>query len=138
LHPSRLGALLEESGLIHDQDPARVAELLDDVGPYVVAERIGVPTGTGQQPLHPIWSHLAGVLGQLPAVLAFDPTKQAVQEPGSSAAHLRTDEPGADPLAQPLELGRQPSTTASTLCLHRSALPSGSEQPTPQKVRLQY
>jgi site-specific DNA recombinase len=104
LHPGRLGALLEEAGLIHHQHPVRVAELLGDVAAHVVAERAWVPAGAGQQPLHPVRGGLLRVLGQLPAVLAVNPTQQATQEPGGTAADLRADEPWADPLAQPLEL----------------------------------
>jgi hypothetical protein len=35
-------AFLEEAGLVHHQHPVRVAEALDGVAAYVVAQRIGV------------------------------------------------------------------------------------------------
>jgi hypothetical protein len=106
LHPGRLGALLEEPGLIHHQHPGRVAEPLHDIAAHVVAQRVRVPAGGGQQPLHSVRGRLPGVLGQLPAILAVDPTQQPTQEPSSPPADLRPGEPGADPLAQPLELRR--------------------------------
>jgi hypothetical protein len=108
LHPGRLAALLEEPGLVDHQHPARVTQVLDHVAAHVVAQGVGVPAGGGQQPLHPVRRRLPGVLGQLPAVLAPDVTEQAAQEPGRPAADLRAGEPWADPLAQPLELGRPP------------------------------
>ena len=138
MHPSGLAALLQEAGLVHHQDPAWVAELLDDVAAHVVAERVWVPSGGGQQPLHPVRGGLLGVLGQLPAVLAVDPAKQPAQEPGGPAADLRAGEPWTDPLAQPLELRRpspppRPARSASTRSVQQKArnLPQ-------HEVRLQY
>ena len=49
----------------------RVAQVLDHIGAQVVADPVGVPVGGGQQPLHAVGGALAGVLGQLPAVLAL-------------------------------------------------------------------
>jgi hypothetical protein len=106
LHPRRLAALLEKAGLIYHQHPAGVAQVLHDVGAHVIAQRLWVPAGGGQQPLHPIGGGLPGVLGQLPAVLAFHVTEQAAQEPSDPPADLRAGKPGADPLHQPLELRR--------------------------------
>src|SRR5215216_2224067 len=120
--PGRLGALLEEPGLIHHQHPAWVAEPLHDIAAHVVAQRVWVPADGGQQPLHSVRGRLAGVLGQLPAILAVDPTQQPAQEPSSPPADLRAGEPWADPLAQPLELRRPALDSASTLCLHRPLL----------------
>jgi hypothetical protein len=59
-----------------------------------------------EQPLGPIWGRRAGLLGQLPAVLALDPGQQATQERPSPAADLHPVEPRRDPLAQRLQLGR--------------------------------
>src|SRR3712207_4563710 len=47
--------------------PAR-AEPLHYVGTQLVTDRIGIPIRGAQQPLHPIWRHLAGGLGQRPAI----------------------------------------------------------------------
>jgi hypothetical protein len=43
--------------------------VLDHIAAQVVADQIGVPVGSGHEPLHAVWGALAGVLGQLPADL---------------------------------------------------------------------
>ena len=112
--------------------------MLDHVGAHVIAQRIGVPAGGGQQPLHPIRGRLPGVLGQLPAILALDLTEQPAQEPGDPPADLRAGKPWADPLAQPLELRRPPLDLGQHALrpLPLRSCPHESEQPTPPKVRL--
>jgi hypothetical protein len=59
-----------------------------------------------EQTLHPIWGRRAGLLGQLPAVLALDTGQQATQERPCPAADLHPAKPRPDPLAQRLQLGR--------------------------------
>jgi hypothetical protein len=71
LHPGRPGAFLNEPGLIGDQHPARVPEVLDDVVPHIITDLPGVPVRVAQQPLHPIRADLTSALGQRPPVLAF-------------------------------------------------------------------
>jgi hypothetical protein len=43
--------------------------VLNHIGAPIVADRIGVPAGVVEQPLHPVGCGIAGVLGQLPADL---------------------------------------------------------------------
>jgi hypothetical protein len=40
-------ALLDVACFIHDQDRIRAGQVLHDVGPHIVADRIGVPPGRG-------------------------------------------------------------------------------------------
>lgn len=47
LHPGRPGALLDEPGLISDQHPLRIAQVLDDIVPHVVADLTGIPVRPG-------------------------------------------------------------------------------------------
>jgi DNA invertase Pin-like site-specific DNA recombinase len=72
LDPGGLGAFLDEAGLVHHQHPSRITQVLDHIGAPIVADRIGVPAGMVEQPLHPVGCGIAGLLGQLPAILAFD------------------------------------------------------------------
>jgi hypothetical protein len=102
LDPSRVGALLEEPGLVHHQHRARVTQVLHDVAAEIIADLVGVPAGVVEQSLHPIWGRRAGLLGQLPAVLALDTGKQATQERSCPTADLHAVEPRRDPLAQRL------------------------------------
>jgi hypothetical protein len=53
LHADRAGALLEESGLVHDQNRVRMAQVLHHQLAQFVADRVGVPHHVPQQPLHP-------------------------------------------------------------------------------------
>jgi hypothetical protein len=46
--------------------------VLDHIAAQLVADRVGVPAGLVQQPLHPVGRELTSVLGQVPAVLAVD------------------------------------------------------------------
>jgi hypothetical protein len=58
-----------------------------------------------EQPLHPIGSGVASLLGQLPAVLALGCAEQTTQEPAGAVADLDTAKPGRHPLGQRLQLG---------------------------------
>ena len=69
LHPGRGGALLEEAGVVHDQDPVRGAEALGNVVLEVVPDLVSVPGRTVQQVLEAGGSAVTCVLGKLPAVL---------------------------------------------------------------------
>jgi hypothetical protein len=44
----------QETGVIGDQHPVPVTELLDDIVPDVVADPVHVPVRAAQQPLHPV------------------------------------------------------------------------------------
>jgi hypothetical protein len=52
--------------------------MLDHIAAQLVADRISVPAGLVQQPLHPVGRELTSVLGQLPAVLTVDLAQQAL------------------------------------------------------------
>jgi hypothetical protein len=80
--------------------------VLGEVAAQVIADLVGVPAGVVEQSLRPIWGGRAGLLGQLPAVLALDTGQQATQERARPAADLHPLEPRRDPLAQRLQLGR--------------------------------
>ena len=70
--PARLHSLLQEAGLINDQHRLRVAEVFDDVRPQVIAHLVGAPLGAPEQVLQAVGRRVAGLFGQLPAVLALD------------------------------------------------------------------
>jgi site-specific DNA recombinase len=106
LHAGRPGALLQEPGVIGDQHPIRLAQLLHHVSPDVIADPVHVPVRPAQQPLHPIRADLAGPFRQRPPVLPL----QARDQPGHILPHpgprLRTGEPAPDPLVQLVQPGR--------------------------------
>jgi hypothetical protein len=76
LHAGRVFTLLEESRLIHNQHRLTLAELLNDVFAQYVARRVGIPLCSFEKVLHTIGRGFADPFGKLPAVLAFDRTKQ--------------------------------------------------------------
>ena len=72
------GALLDEAGVVDDQDTVGGAEALGDVGLEVVADLVCVPAGSCEQVLQPVRGRMACVLGQLPAVLAACRAKESL------------------------------------------------------------
>jgi len=67
-HPIANGSL----PVVEDEDPVGLAEPFGYVVLEVVAEFVGVPAGTVQEPLEAVGGAVSGVFGQLPAVLAAD------------------------------------------------------------------
>jgi hypothetical protein len=104
LHADRMRALLHEAGLIQHQHRPRIAQVLDDVGPQVVADPIGVPTHPTEEILHPVGRGIPGGFGQLPTVLALDRRQQPTQVGQRTAPRLDPAEARRDPSAQPLQL----------------------------------
>jgi hypothetical protein len=72
--------------------------VLDNIGTHVIADRVFIRHRSGEQVLHPIRAGIAGVLGDRPAVLAW----QVRQQP----AHER---PGPPPQIHPREANRDPA-----------------------------
>jgi hypothetical protein len=90
--------LLEEAGLVDDEDASRlVAEVVDDVLPEVVADTVGVPGGSAQQALHAPRPGLPDRLGELPAVLALHPLEQPCQIAPGPFACFGASEAVSDP-----------------------------------------
>jgi hypothetical protein len=70
LHACCGGALLDVSRLIGHQHRGRVAKVLDDITPQIIADAVGVPPGAREQVLHPVRRAIPGMLGDCQAVLA--------------------------------------------------------------------
>lgn len=68
LHSREGCAFLDEAGVVDDEDPVGFAEVVDDVCLQVVADVVGVPGGSVQEPLQAVGGAVACVFGQLPAV----------------------------------------------------------------------
>jgi hypothetical protein len=103
LHPNGSGALLQIIRLVDGQHRLRVAEMLDEVGAHVVADRVLVPDGPGEQVLHPVRALVAGVLGDRPAVLAWQVRQESENERLSALAWLHPTKPARDPAQQLLQ-----------------------------------
>jgi hypothetical protein len=58
------------------QDAVAGTEVFEDVGADVVADRIRIPAGASQQPLHLPEAGETGMVGQTPAVLPLDAGQQ--------------------------------------------------------------
>jgi hypothetical protein len=126
--------------------------VLDHVGAQVVADLVGVPVGGGQQPLHAVWGALAGVLGQLPAVLPCHIAEQAAQVGQRSSARLGAGEPSRDPAVQRLQprrprldfldvcrlVGLQHGSSALHALWTAGRSLAGGRDPTSSQVRLEY
>src|SRR5262245_42165663 len=66
------GALLEKAGFVYDQHGVWIAQMLDHVGAQVIAHPVRVPDRPIQQMLQSVGRAVAGLFGQLPAVLALE------------------------------------------------------------------
>lgn len=62
--------LLHEAGVVEDQHAVCTAELFSHVCLQVVAQAVGVPAAVGEQVLQAVRGGVAGVFGELPAVLS--------------------------------------------------------------------
>jgi hypothetical protein len=102
--PGGMRPLLEGAGLVEDQGRVGVAQGLGDVGPQVVAGRVGVPVGPPQQLLDAVGRPLADRLGDLPGVRALHRGEQAEEVGPDAVAGLAAGEPGPDPVGDGVEL----------------------------------
>src|SRR3954453_2284843 len=82
-HAGRLRALLQKAGLVDDQHRFPIGQGLDHVRATQIARGRLVPLHVREQPLRAPRPRVAEMLGELPAVLAFHRTQQALEiEPG--------------------------------------------------------
>ena len=73
LNPDAVGAFLDISGLVDDQDRPWVAEGVDDVVADIVTHRLGIPAGPAQQVLKRVRRGGATVLSDGPAIFRSRP-----------------------------------------------------------------
>jgi hypothetical protein len=96
-----LAPLLEEARLIDDQHAARaVPEMREYILAQIVAHPLGIPAGGTQQAVHTLGVGIADRLGELPAVLTFDPTEQANQATPEPLPHFDVSEAAGNVLIQ--------------------------------------
>jgi hypothetical protein len=87
--------------------------VLDDVGPQVVADRVGIPLGGRDQPLHAVRRRLPRGLGELPAIAPLGPGEHRLEVSACPTTRLRSYEVGRDPLVQRVQLPRPPGDRLS-------------------------
>ena len=102
--PGGVLALLEEAGLVEDQDGRVVAQRPDDIGPLVVADLVGAPVGAPEKVLDAIGGILADLLGELPGVLPLHGGEQADEIGADTVACLAACGPLADATGDLIEL----------------------------------
>ena len=97
-HAAGFAPLLEEAGLVDDEDAGRlIPQVVDDVVPEVVADAVGVPGGSAEQALHAPGPGLTDRLGELPTVLALHPIEQPRQVAPGPFACFGPSEAVSDP-----------------------------------------
>ena len=99
---------------VDDQDGPWVAQMFEDIGAQVIADRIRIPLCAGQQALHAVGAHLARMFRQLPAVLALDRAAQSVHRAAHSLTLFRPGEAWPDPLLH-LVYGETSSTVKTVI-----------------------
>jgi hypothetical protein len=97
LDPNGQGALFEVAGLVDDQHRPFLAQVLSDVVADVVADRIFIPYRPAQQVLHPVRVAVADLLGDRPAVLAWQVGQQPEHERPGPPPQIHPSEPACDP-----------------------------------------
>src|SRR5215210_136207 len=100
----RLGAFLEKARLIQHQDRIVIAQVLDHIGPQVITECIGVPVHAREERLHAVRGTVAGCLGEVPAVLPLQGSKQALKISQGASARLRAPKLRGNPPSNRLQL----------------------------------
>jgi len=119
LHPHRGGALLQVPGLVDHQHRLGVTQVLDYIGAHVITHAVFVPHRPAKQVLHPIGAGITGVLGQRPAVLAWQVRQQPQHERPSPPAWLHPAEPARDPAQQLLQARLPAGRVYAVACGHR-------------------
>jgi hypothetical protein len=89
-------ALFGKAGFIHHERGSRVTEFGDDIAAQIIPHRIGVPNVAGEDALDAAWVSVAGVFGQLPAVLAFHFSDEAAEIIGGMPMRFRPREVRAE------------------------------------------
>ncbi|QKG23899.1 hypothetical protein ACTIVE_5542 [Actinomadura verrucosospora] len=103
LHAHRVRALLQIASLVHDQHRVLVVQVLDDEAAQVIAYRVCIPPGPGQQVLQTVRVGVPGVLGERPAVLARQVRQQPEHQRPGPAPGFDLAEPSRDATHQDLE-----------------------------------
>jgi hypothetical protein len=139
LYPDRAGALLEVPGLVDHQHRTLLTEVLDQVVAHVVADPVVVPDRPGQQVLQAVGGGLAGVLGNRPAVLAWQVRQESAHERPGVPPWLHPGKPARDPTQQLLQ-SRLPTGRVNLYavagghrpifgCSHNAMIDSGRPRP---------
>jgi hypothetical protein len=108
-HPRRTDTLLDESGVINDPHPRRVAELIHNVSTQVITHPVDIPVRRAQQPLHPVRRHRPRVLSQRPAVLTLQTSQQPTQIGTHPSPRLDPAKPARDQLHHRIQRRDPPS-----------------------------
>jgi hypothetical protein len=136
LDPGRLGALLEEPGLVDDQHRPRIAEVLQDIAAQVIADRISVPAGMVEQPLPPIWVAAPACSANCQLFLRSIPASRPRTNPPARRRTSTRWNRGAIRLHSASSSAAHPSTCATSACSCSPHPPSSnnrSRQATPAK-----
>ena len=108
-HPDRLRPFLQKPGLVDNQHRLPIGQGLDDIRAAQVARGLLVPMHVREHPLRAPRPGVAEMLGQLPAVLAFHRTQQALEIQTGLPARLGADKQLAQARVQRTQL-RPPIT----------------------------
>jgi hypothetical protein len=125
-------ALLEEAGLVHDEQPAtRLAQVVQDEAAQVVAHALHVPDRPIEQALDALWPSLADGLRHLPPIFALHSVEEAEHVALGPLAHFPAGEALRDALVElrqhlrpsrPGVVGGRDATMAvAQLCRHGPA-----------------
>jgi hypothetical protein len=104
LHTSRTEPLLQETSLVNDQHPVRVAQVLHHVLTHVVANQIRIPCRTLQEILQTVGGPEPRRLRQRPPILALQRRQQATHVRERVPTRLHPGKPARETREQILQL----------------------------------
>ncbi len=119
LHAHGVGALLQVAGLVDDQYRILITEMLHDVSAQVVADRVRVPLGPGQQVLQAVRAGVSGMLSDRPAILLWQVGQQSQDEGSCAASRFDPHESARDPTHQGIEYAPPSRGVYAMACGHR-------------------
>jgi hypothetical protein len=86
------------AGVVHDKYRVRLGEGVNDVAAHVIADGVSVPLRAGEWVLQPVRGDGTTVLGDRPAVLAFQPRQHPQHQPACVPQRLIRREARRDPI----------------------------------------
>jgi hypothetical protein len=98
--------------------------VLYDIGAQVITHRVLVPSGTGQQVLHPVRRAITGMLGDGPAVVARQLSHQSQHECPGPAPRFHPAETGTDPGHQLIEYPQPAARVYAVASAHQKIITS--------------
>ena len=133
----RNATFLDKAGLIKRHHRLRIAQVLDDIGPQIVAYRIGIPAHAGQEVLHAVGGGSPAASARCQPFLRSSGASSPSDTPPPAAAARpdRTAAPAA-PAGPPTRRPGRPSSIVAKASSSTASAPAGrpSDSSSPARI----